>query len=44
MGKHVDVKAFADKVAHKHGIHEDTLRTIGDVLKQMDGKSKGLIK
>ena len=33
MGKHVDVKAFTEQHRHTHGLSDDTVRTLKDIIK-----------
>ena len=43
MGKHVGVKAFADVSRVEHGFDDATLRTIKDVIREMDGRTRGVV-
>ena len=42
LGKHIDVKAFADVTKVEHGLTDEAASTIKDVLKRIDGKSTGI--
>lgn len=42
LGKHTDVKAFAEVTKVEHGLTDEAARTIKDVLKSIDGQSTGI--
>jgi phage terminase small subunit len=42
LGRHTDVKAFVDQVTHKHNLEEEAVVTLKDILRDLDGKTRGL--